>query len=133
MTLSREAIPIDKKVVAIIALAICVAGGFFGFSFGTTDISGDRIGVDSARADIQSAVSQQSAAIEGLRGIEGGLEAGAAEADRLSAGLGDTAEATAIVESRSGEDTDRTRTSQQLVEEGRRILEQIRKRGPVGH
>ena len=133
VTLSREAIPIDKKVIALAVVCLLCAGIIFRFGFGTTYISGDRIGVDPVGADIQSAIGQQSDAIDRLRGIESGLDDRSAKAGELSAGIGDTAEAIADAQIRIDEGAKRTRTSQQLVDSGRRILAEIRKRGTVGH
>lgn len=119
------------KNTLFVAVALLCAGIVFWFSFGPGRVQVNRIGADAVRADLQSAGEQQSAAIERLGDIETGLDDSAAKADKLSAGIGDTAEAIVNVESRISEGAERTRTSQQLIEDGRRILAEIRSRGPV--
>ena len=125
-----EAITIDTKKITVVVIGCFVlAVGIFWFSF--SSVSDNRSGADQIRADIQSAGEQQSAAIDRLGTIEAGLDDSAAKAGELSAGIGNTAEAIAGIESRIGEGAERTRTSQQLAREGRRILQTIRERGTI--
>ena len=119
------------KNVVFVAVALLFAAIVFWFSFGPGRVPDNRNGADQIRADIQSAGEQQSAAIDRLATIEAGLDDSAAKAGELSAGIGNTAEAIAGIESRIGEGAERTRTSQQLAREGRRILQTIRERGTI--
>ena len=116
--------------MAVIAIAVLFCAGIaYWLSF--SSIPNNRTGADAVRADIQSVISEQSRAIDRLGTIEAGLDDSAAKAGELSAGIGNTAEAIAGIESRIGEGAERTRTSQQLAREGRRILQTIRERGTI--
>ncbi len=121
------------KNVVFIAVTLLCAGIVFWLSFGSGRIPDNGNGADQVRADIQSAVKQQSSAIDRLGDIEARLDDSAAKAGELSAGIGFAAEAIADIESRIGESKERLGTSQQIIDSGRRILAEIRKRGPVGH
>ena len=119
------------KNVIFVAVALLCASIVFWFSFGPGRVPDNGNGADAVRADIQSVGEQQSAAIDRLGTIAAGLDDSAAKAGELSAGIGNTAEAIAGIESRIGEGAERTRTSQQLAREGRRILQTIRERGTI--
>ena len=126
-------IPIDvKKIAAVAGLCLLVASIVFWYCFGSGRVQDYGSGADQVRTDIQSAINEQSSAIERLGTIEAGLDDSAAKAGELSTRIGAVADAIADVESRISEGEERTRTSQQLIEEGQRILEQIRARGASG-
>ena len=126
-------IPIDvKKIAVVVGLCLLVASVAVWYCFGPGRVPDHRGGADQVRTDIQSAMGEQSSAIERLGTITAGLDDSAAKAGELSARIGAAADAIADVESRISEGEERTRTSQQLIEEGQRILTKIRARGASG-
>ena len=124
-------IPIDgKKIAVVVGLCLLVASVAVWYCFGPGRVPDHRGGADQVRTDIQSAMGEQSSAIERLGTITAGLDDSAAKAGELSARVGTAADTVAAVESRISDGEDRTRTSQQLIAEGQRIVGQIRARGP---
>lgn len=107
---------IDKKNLIIIALLLILAlFGWYVFGFVLPD---QRRGIESIRNEL-------NAATERINNIERGLDASAAEAGRISEGLGDTATSIATVERR-------IEVSQGRLTESQRILRQVRERGKKG-
>jgi hypothetical protein len=98
-------------------------------------LSGDNngSGVNQVRSDIRSAAEQQQSAIDGIKSVEAGLDAGQKQAGTISAGLGDAAKSINTVEDRIDASSDKLRTSADLIAEGKSIVERVRKRGQSGN
>lgn len=120
-----------KKILIVIGLGLFILGAIFGYSLGSERVQNNGNGADAVRGDIQSAISQQSSAADRLSVIEAGLDDSAAKAGDLSAGAGVIAESVASAQGRIDESAKGAERSQQLIEEGQRILGQIRSRGPI--
>lgn len=120
----------DKKTTYII-IALLLAGAIAWYMFGRVPCDGERI--NEIRTDIQSIGDQQQTAIEGLGRIENGLSDSAAEAGRVSTGLGDVAESVTSIEDRISASQERVRDSAELIREGKSILAGIRARGQAGN
>ena len=117
------------KNVVFVAVALLFAAIVFWFSFGPGRVPDNGNGADQIRADIQSAGEQQSAAIDRLGTIETGLDDSATKAGELSAGIESIASSIDSVAIRIAIGENRLADSQQLIEEGQRILNQVRARG----
>jgi peptidoglycan hydrolase CwlO-like protein len=122
-------IAIDKKTLIIIA-GIVLIGAIAGYVFRGVPNPGS--GADAVRANLSAAGQQQQAAIDRLSTIENGLDASAAKAGTISAGLGDTAKSIATVESRIDSSEAKLTDSAELIAEGQRILATVRARGQSG-
>jgi len=121
---------IDKKTIAIAVVGlfvICIAGWYM-FSGGIPD---NGSGIDKARTNLQSTGSKQSEAIGRLDTIGTGLDSGAAEADRISAGLKDTADTITAAKDRIGQSKSELVGSTNLFAECKQILRTVRERGPA--
>ena len=114
--------------MAVIAIAVLFCAGIaYWLSF--SSIPNNRTGADAVRADIQSVISEQSRAIDRLGTIETGLDDSATKAGELSAGIESIASSIDSVAIRIAIGENRLADSQQLIEEGQRILNQVRARG----
>jgi peptidoglycan hydrolase CwlO-like protein len=130
LTKIKEVILSDKKTIAIGTVCLLVGLCIAWYLFGT--VQHDRSGADRVRTDISAAQREQQAAAERLGAIENGLDASAAEAGRVSGGLGGVAESIAGAESRIDSSQGKLTDSAGLIAEGQRILAGIRARGQVG-
>ncbi len=97
ITKIKELIPNDKKTIIIGAICL-LAIGLTWYLLGP--VQHDRSGADQVRTDISAVEREQQAAVDRVERVENGLADSAAEAGRVSAGLGGVAEAVAGVESR---------------------------------
>ena len=120
-----------KKILIVVGLGLFILGAIFGYSLGAERVQNNGNGADAVRGDIQSAINEQSSAADRLSSIEAGLDESAAKAGDLSAGAGEITESVASAQGRIGESAKGAERSQQLIEEGQRILGQIRSRGPI--
>ena len=120
-----------KKILIVIGLGLFILGAVFGYSLGAERVQDNGNGADAVRGDIQSAVSQQSSAADRLSSIEAGLDDSAAKAGDLSTGATVIAESVTSAQGRIDESAKGAERSELLIEEGQRILESIRARGPI--
>jgi len=115
------------KKTSYIIIALLLAGAVSWYMF-SGRISDDGNRIDEIRADISAIADQQQAAIDRLGTIGNGLSDSAAEAGRISEGLGDTTGTIAGVEDRISASQERVSDSQQLIREGIGILQTVRSR-----
>ena len=123
----------DKKTYIIIAIFVLVAGIICWDVFGRDNISSDRDRINEIRSDLRSVEQQQQSAIDGLAGIENGLDDSAATIGRISDGISNTTKSIATVENRIDSSQAKLADSSGLIAEGKRIVRQIRTRGQVGN
>ena len=117
-------IPIDAKKYLYIALA-----ALFGLAALYCYSGRDNgPGTDATRTNLQSAGDQQRQAAERLGDIENRLNAGEAEAGRISEGIGGVADRIADVEARIAESQNQSADSAGLVREGQGIIRSVRER-----
>ena len=128
-------ITIDKILANknyLIIAGILLIVGFIAWDVFGGNVSNSGSGADAVRSDLSAVGQQQQAAIDGLGRIENGLDSGAAEAGRVSAGLGDTAKSITTVENRIDGSEAKLTDSAGLIAEGERILATVRARGQSG-
>jgi len=120
---------VDKKTTYIvIAVMLLAVASWYLFSSRLPD-NGSR--VNEIGADISAVGVEQQSAIDRLGTIENGLSDSAAEAGRVSEGLGDTTGTIAGVEDRISASQDRVRDSAEIIREGQSIISGVRARGQV--
>ena len=128
----REVILIDtKNRLMLYVVCICLFVALAGWYLLSSGLPDHGVGSDKIRADIQSAIEQQSSAAERLSSIEAGLDDSASKVGDLSAGAAVIAESVTSAQGRIDESAQRAQSSQRLVEDGQRILGQIRSRGQI--
>lgn len=107
---------VDKKniiIAVLLLIVVCLSWYLFGFV-----LPDNRGRTDDLRNELKSAT-------ERLNSIERGTATGAAEAGRISEGLGTTTNTIITVERR-------IETSQVRLGECQQIIDQVRKRGKTG-
>ena len=129
LTKIKELIPHDKKTIVIgamfILVGLCVAWHML------SPVQPDRSGADQVRTDLSAAGREQQAAADRIEGVANGLADSAAEAGRISEGLGGVAESIAGAESRIDSSQGKLIDSAGLIAEGQRILAGVRARGTI--